>query len=201
MRRLIFFAFTIFLLSGAISYAAEAEKAAEPATSAPLPVKIGVVDMQVIATESDAAKAAREEMEKKYGKEKENLEKKGADLKIQAENLKKNSKATEQKRIDFIKTKQKLDKDTQTFLRKVEQDEIKLRQEMVTLVFNATYEVAKAQGYTFVVDVNAGGVIYAERSMDLTAAVLEEANKLYKKNKDKAAAPAKNDDAAKPAAK
>lgn len=201
MRRLIILTIAIFLLSGVISYAAEAEKAATPAPSTPLPVKIGVVDMQIVATESEPAKAAREDMEKKYGKEKNSLEKKGESLKKQAEALK-NPKASEQKKVDFIKAKQKLDQDTRTFLRKVEQDEIKIRQDMVTLVFNATYEVARAQGYTFVVDVNAGGVLYAERSMDLTPAVLEEVNRLYRENKDKKPAPAaKKENTEKPAAK
>lgn len=215
MRSFIFLVLTIFLLSGTLSYAAEAEKATGTAPAASLPVKIGVVDMQIVATESEPAKAARDDMEKKYGKEKADLEKRGEALKKQAESLKKqadslkkNPKASEQKKVDFIKdkqkldqTKQKLDQDTHTFLRKVEQDEIKIRQDMVTLVFNATYEVARAQGYTFVVDVNAGGVLYAEKSMDLTSVVLEEVNKLYQQNKDKKPAPAQKDNAAKPAAK
>ena len=57
---------------------------------------------------------------------------------------------------------------------------------MVTLVFSATYEVARAKGFNFVVDVTAGGVLYADQSMDLTKEVLAEVNKLYKeKAKDK----------------
>mgnify|MGYP002964516775 CR=1 FL=1 len=59
-------------------------------------------------------------------------------------------------------------------------DRVKLRQDMVTLVFSATYEVARAKGFNFVVDVTAGGVLYADQSMDLTQDVLAEVNKLYK---------------------
>ena len=55
---------------------------------------------------------------------------------------------------------------------------------MVTLVFNATYEVAQRKGFNFVVDITAGGVLYADKSMDLTQDVLLEVNKLYK-NKSK----------------
>ena len=54
---------------------------------------------------------------------------------------------------------------------------------MVTLVFSATYEVARAKGFNFVVDVTAGGVLYADQSMDLTQDVLAEVNKLYKEKK------------------
>lgn len=200
MRRLMFPLAAIFMtfIFSSAAPAADADSAQAPA--APQAAKIGVVDMQIVATESEPAKAAREDLEKRFGKERESIEKRGQSLKKQAESLK-NPKTSEQKKVDFIKTKQKLDQDTRNFLRKVEQEEVKIRQEMVTLVFNAAYEVARAKGYNFVVDVNAGGVLYAERSMDLTQAVLEEVNRLYKENKDKKPAPAQKDNAAKPPSK
>lgn len=175
------------LLMAGPAYAADA--AAVP------PAKIGVVDMQTVATQSDPAKAAKEQMESKYGKERAALEKQGESLKKQAEALK-NPKASEEKKLAFLRAKQELDQKTRNFLRKVEQDEIKLRQDMVTLVFSATYEVARAKGFNFVVDVTAGGVLYADQSMDLTQDVLAEVNKLYK---EKAKTPEKKAD--KPAAK
>lgn len=156
--------------------------AADAPASAPL--KIGVVDMQAVATDSEPAKAARAQMEDKYGKERNALEKQGNSLKKQAQGLKGN-KVSEQKRVDFLKAKQKLDNETHAFMRKVEKDELKLRQDMVTLVFNATYEVARAKGFNFVVDVTAGGVLYADKSMDLTQDVLAEVNRIYAANNGK----------------
>ena len=171
MLRLCVLFLTAFMLMGGVSNAAD---------SGAVPVaKIGVVDMQTIATESDAAKAAKAQLESKYGTERANLEKQGNALKKQAEGLK-NPKTSENKKVQFLKSKQKLDNDTRNFLRKVEQDEVKLRQDMVTLVFSAAYEVAKAKGYNFVVDVTAGGVLYADPSMDLTQDVLAEVNKQFK---------------------
>lgn len=184
MPRMLMAILAAFLIMGGDVLAADA--------SAVPPAKIGVVDMQTVATDSEPAKAAKAQMEAKFGKERAALEKQGAALKKQAEALK-NPKASEQKKVDFIKAKQKLDQDTRNFLRKVEQDEVKLRQDMVTLVFSATYEVARAKGFNFVVDVTAGGVLYADQSMDLTQDVLAEVNKIYAANKDKKpdAAPAK----------
>lgn len=167
----------------ALSLCASAPALGADAAAVP-PAKIGVVDMQTVATDSDPAKAAKAQLEAKYGKDKAALEKQGQALKKQAEALK-NPKASEQKKVDFIKAKQKLDQDTRNFMRKVEQDEVKLRQDMVTLVFSATYEVAKRLGFNFVVDVTAGGVLYADQSMDLTQEVLAEVNKIYAANKDK----------------
>ncbi|BAV92550.1 OmpH family outer membrane protein [Candidatus Desulfovibrio trichonymphae] len=146
--------------------------------------KIGVVDMQTVATESDPAQAAKKQMEEKYGEERNTLEKQGEDLKKKAGSLK-SPKTSEEKKLEFIRAKQDLDQKTRNFLRKVEQDEIKLRQDMVTLVFSAAYEVAHARGFNFVVDVTAGGVLYAEQAMDLTQDVLVKVNKLYKEKSAK----------------
>ena len=149
-------------------------------------LKIGVVDMQTVATQSDPAKAGRNEMEKKYGKEREQLESEGEKLRKRAEKLK-DPKASEESKLAFLRAKQELDQKTRTFMRKVEQDEVKLRQEMVTMVFNATYAVAQRKNFNFVVDVTAGGVLYAEQSMDLTQDVLAEVNKIFKEQGSKKA--------------
>lgn len=145
--------------------------------------KIGVVDMQTVATQSEPAEAAKKQMEQKFGKERAELEKQGEALKKKAESLK-NPKVSEEKKLEFIRAKQDLDQKTRNFLRKVEQEEVKLRQDMVTLVFSATYEVARTKGFNFVVDVTAGGVLYADQSMDLTQDVLTEVNRLYKEKKN-----------------
>ena len=79
----------------------------EAATTAPA-AKIGVVDMQAVATQSDPAKAAKKQMESKYGKEREALEKQGETLKKKAEALK-DPKASEEKKLEFIRLKQELD--------------------------------------------------------------------------------------------
>ncbi len=175
MRRLLFLALAIFLLGNGVTYAADA--AAVPNA------KIGVVDMQTIAMESEPAVAFKAEMEKKYGKEREALKKQGEAVQKQAKGI--NPKSSEEKKVAFIKARQKLEQDTRNLMRKAEQDEVKFRQDMVSLVFSASYEVARAKGYNFVVDITAGGVLYADPSMDLTKDVLAQVNETYKKNKDK----------------
>lgn len=188
-----FFVMTLVALF-AMTSSAFAEEAKAPAAG----LKIGVVDMQTVATQSEPAQAARAQMESKYGKEKKSLEDEGEKLRKKAETLK-GPKVTEQTKVNFLRSKQDLDQKTRNFMRKVEQEETKLRQDMVTLVFNATYEVARRKGFNFVVDITAGGVLYAEQSMDLTQDVLAEVNKLYKEKGDQAkeAAPAAKSDSKK----
>ena len=171
MRKLMYLTLAVCLMmAGAV-----AANAAEPAAA-----KIGVVDMQAVATQSEPAQAAKKQMESKYGKERAALEKQGEALKKSAEELK-GPKASDEKKLAFIRKKQELDQKTRNFLRKVEQDEVKLRQDMV----NATYNVAQKKGFTFVVDITAGGVLYADQTMDLTQDVLAEVNRLHKEDKAK----------------
>ena len=146
--------------------------------------KIGVIDMQSILGQSDPAKSAQKQLESKYGKEKQEIDKQGEALKKRAEGLK-NPKTTKKEQEAFIRSKQDLDNKTRNFLRKIEQDQTKLQQELVNLIFKATANISKAKGYSFVVDVTAGGVIFAEQSMDLTKEVMEEVNKLYKEGSSK----------------
>ena len=168
MRKLMYLTLAVCLMmAGAV-----AANAAEPAAA-----KIGVVDMQAVATQSEPAQAAKKQMESKYGKERAALEKQGEALK--------GPKASDEKKLAFIRKKQELDQKTRNFLRKVEQDEVKLRQDMVTMVFNATYNVAQKKGFNFVVDITAGGVLYADQTMDLTQDVLAEVNRLHKEDKAK----------------
>lgn len=186
----------LFLAVFSVSTAHAADAANPAPAAAPATLKIGVVDMQTVATTSDPAKAAKEQMEQKYGKERKALEDEGEKLRKRAEKLK-DPKSSEDAKLAFLRSKQELDQKSRTFMRKVEQDEVKLRQDMVTMVFNATYNVAQKKNFNFVVDVTAGGVLYAEQTMDLTQDVLQEVNKLYKEQASKGAA--KKDD--KPAEK
>ena len=164
MRKIVVMAFALcFMLSGVAL--------AEP--------KIGVVDMQKIATQSDPAKDAQKRMEKKFGAERAQLEKQTKALQKQAEGLK-GSSVTEEKKVDFIRKKRELDEKARNFARRVEQDNIQIRQEMVAIIYRASYEVAQRKNFDFIVDIAAGGVLYAQQSMDLTADVLAEANRLWK---------------------
>lgn len=177
MRKLAFLALAICLGFSSPVFAAEAPAAGHS-------TRIGVVDMEAIVTDSDPARAAVAEMESKYSTEKANLEKQNENLQKQAEELK-NPKVSEQKKVDFLKARQKLDQDMRNYMRKVEQDELKFRQDLVTMVFNAAYEVARAKGYNFVVDINGGGVLYADRSMDLTPDVMAEVNRIFAEEQSK----------------
>ncbi len=157
-------------------------------------VKIGIVDMRVIANDSEPAKKAKATMTSKFGAEKDRLEKEGRELQKQAEELKNpgggSREALEEKRVKFIRRKQDLDQKAREFGAKVEQEEAKLRTELLDVVFQAAKDFAKAKGIDYLVDAGSG-ILYADDSMDVTKPFLEEVNKVWKTNPPKSSAPKK----------
>ena len=140
--------------------------------------KIGVVDVQQLAAESEPALAAKKEMEDKYGKERKDIEEQGKKLQKMAADLKKNPKSSKEKQEAFMKAKRDLDQKAASVMRKAEHDQAKHYQSMITLVYNAAYEVAKAKGFNFVVSTQS--VLYADKSMDITQDVMDELNKQFR---------------------
>ena len=154
-------------------------------------LKIGIVDMREIATNSEPAKKAKATMTAKFGAEKEKLEKQGKELQKQAEALKSPSgnqtrESLDQKRSEFIRKKQDLDQKAREFTTKVEKEDLQLRNEILDLVFKAAKDFASKKGITYLVDAGSG-ILYADPSMDLTKEFMDEVNRLWKDNPTPAA--------------
>ncbi len=152
-------------------------------------VKLGIVDSLVIMSESDFAKHFRDQREAKYGAEKRKLEAEAKELQKKGEALQK--KPTEKKQVEFVKLKRKFDEKQYTFAHKIEQEELKFRQEMMTISFKAAYEIATKKGLNYVIDSRAGGVMYADESLNITQEVLDAVNTLWKAEEGKKEQPSK----------
>ena len=149
-------------------------------------LKVGIVDMREVATNSEPAKKAKATMSAKFGAERDRLEKQGKDLQKQAETLKspaanQTREALEQKRAEFIRKKQDLDQKVREFSAKVEKEEIQIRNELLDVVFKAAKDFAVKKGITYLVDANSG-ILYADDSMDVTKEFMEEVNRQWKDN-------------------
>jgi outer membrane protein len=149
-------------------------------------IKIGVVDMRVIMHESDPGKKAKETLTSKFKPESERLEKQSKALQKQAEELKKpaassSREALEEKRVKFIRQKQDLDQKYQEFRTKAEKEEATLLNEMREVVFRAAQDFAKKNNINYLVDAGSG-ILYADDSMDVTKAMVEEVNRVWKAN-------------------
>ncbi|MCR4665723.1 MAG: OmpH family outer membrane protein [Desulfovibrio sp.] len=145
-------------------------------------LKVGIVDVQSVVMECDMANTIKNHMKKKYGKEREQLEKQSEQLKMKAEELK-NPKIGEKKRVEFIRQKQKFDQKYRTLMQKAEQEQVTYNQKLVTQIFAAAKRVAEKKGFNLILDVGQGGVLYADTAMNLTDDVLTELNNYAKEHK------------------
>jgi outer membrane protein len=148
-------------------------------------LKIGIVDMREIATNSEPAKKAKATMNAKFGAERDKLEKQSKDLQKQAEALKNPSanqtrEALDQKRADFLRKRQDLDQKAREFNAKIEKEDMQIRNEMLELVAKAAKDFAVKRNITYLVDASSG--VYADPSLDMTKDFMEEVNRQWKDN-------------------
>lgn len=151
-------------------------------------IKIGIVDMRAVITDSEPGKKMKATLTSKFGAERDKLEKQGKDLQKQAESLKNSSsdsrEALEEKRGKFIREKQDLDQKAREFGAKVEKEEMALQNELRAVVMQAAESCAKKLGVNYLVDSGAG-ILYADQSMDVTKDMMEEVNRIWKENPPK----------------
>ena len=179
MRKILLFSLTFMFLSVAI---ARAEGG------------IAVFHLQKVAMECDASAAAKDAIEKKFGGQKTELEKERAALEKKAAEYQKKA-PTEKQRQDFIKQQREYSEKGQAFLRLLQADEQRIRNDIDTLMDRAAKVIAESKGYALVLD--SAAVSYFAPNMDITDAMLAEINAQWKKEKGgTSAAPARD---AKPA--
>ncbi len=147
---------------------------------------IAVANLQKVAAECEALEATRQGMEKKFGGQKAELEKERAALEKKAAEYQKKA-PTDKQRQDFIKQQREYSEKTQAFMRLLQADEMRARQEIDALMDRAAKEIAGRKNYSLVLDVSTAP--YFAPNMDITADMLAETNALWKKEAA-AAAPA-----------
>ena len=156
---------------------------AAPAFAADL--KLGIFSMQYVATQCDAAKVVQKKMQDQFAGEKSALEKQEAELKRRADEMQNkgaalSAEAREDKRTQFIRLKRDYEDKARNFLRRVEQSELKARQDITSLIVKAVQEIGNSKQYTVIMDGMSAGVLHADKSVDITQLVLDESNRIYK---------------------
>lgn len=147
--------------------------------------KIGYVDMQKAIQETSTGKKAKKELEKEFNAKKAQLQKKEADLKKMAEDLEKKQVALS----DDMRAKkqQELQTEMMKFQREVGESQIEIQKKERELTgpilekLQASIDkVAKAGGYTMILEKNEQSVLWAMKDVDLTDAVVKDFEKSAK---------------------
>jgi len=156
--------------------------------SAHAQASIGVIDMQLIASQSGATKNAMVKMQSKYGKQRDQLNKEAKNLQAKEQALSKqfatlSKSALKSRQTEFMTLQKNFAKKSRAFSMNVEKDEIKIKQDIFKLVTKASATVAKRKKMNFIVDIAAGGVLYYTKRMDVTKDVLAEVDRLWRAGK------------------
>lgn len=173
MRKALFLAIIICLVTVVSAQAAE---------------KIGIFNSRAVAANSDPFTAARKKIENQYMPEKQKLENQGKALQKQADDLQKQRSALSREALAdkseaFMRQKRNFEDASQTYSRKVEAALVRIDQEFAGRLFQAAQDYGMRKGFAAIIDTAAGGIIYHDKSVDVTEELIKEVARVYKENK------------------
>ena len=146
---------------------------------------VAVFDLQRVAGECDALKAAKGALDAKFGAQRNDLDKERTAL--EKKNAEYQKKApTEKQRQAFMKDQKAYSEKAQAFMRLLQADEMRIRTDIDTLIGRAAKELASRNGYLIMLDVAAAP--YVDPKLDVTAEMLAETNVQWRKEVDGAPA-------------
>ena len=146
--------------------------------------KVGLVNMQVLVEKSDMGKLAQQNMQEEFSAERNEIAKLRQDVQAMIEDIKAQAatltpEAKERKWMEYINMKRVLDDKSREFSRKVEAAEGRVRKEMVGLFIIAAKSFSEKNGYSLIMDGNQSGVVFADKSLDVTEEMLKEVNLIW----------------------
>lgn len=164
---------------------------ASPALAAEL--KIGVANLQSIASQCKANKEAEKKLKDTFSEEKNQLDKLGAEIEKLTDEMKKQSaalsaEAKQAKRANLVQMMRDHNDKSRVFVNKVKDAENIIRKEILAAIMIAAKEYAEKNGYNMILDNGLSGVLYSSESMDVTRPLLQEVDRVW----ETSAARAKN---------
>lgn len=153
--------------------------------------KIGVINMQEIVTKSEAGSQAMEKLKTSFESMKTNLDKRRDEIQKMRDDLQKQSMALSQeakqdKEMDFkrkVRDFQDLFQDYQT---KMKAEEDRLSKPIIELVVATIRDYGQKNAFTMIVDSQNSGLLYFDKSIDLTNIIVTEVNKAWHDKSGKA---------------
>ncbi|WP_027187078.1 OmpH family outer membrane protein [Desulfovibrio cuneatus] len=145
-------------------------------------VKVAVFNLQAVAAKSEAFQVGKKKMTDTYEGKRKELEKKRQELEKLGESMR--STSTKEQQDKFRSLQKDYTEAANMYVRNLQQAEAEARDIMDRLIIESARQFAAEKGYTLVLD--AAAAVYYDPSMDVTDAMLETVNKVWKEDqKDK----------------
>ena len=150
--------------------------------------KIAVFSSRAVASQSEPFITARKKIESQYAPEKNRIEEQMKRVNSQAEELQKqrstmSREAYAEKSETFLRAKRNVEDNAQTFTRKVETALVRLEQEFTLRLVQAVQDYGARRGYAVILDASGPPVLYADKSVDVTADIIKELARVYREGK------------------
>lgn len=169
MRTLSFVALALFFVSAPLALAAD---------------NFAFVDLKRVAMECDAWKEVKANLDKKFGAQKDELQKERAELDKKLSQFQE-KEPTEAQAAELRKTEREYADKAEAFLRLLQADEQRVRGEIDTVLDRASKELSARKGIQVIFNVAAAA--YFDPKLDISDEMIAEANAQWKKFKPEAA--------------
>ena len=145
--------------------------------------KIGVANPMRLSSQSDPGKEAEKQLNAMFGKEREQLEKQGADLNKQAEELRKQAAALSEKALNeraqkIQKKAQELDTKGTAYTQRLSRVQQAINSQLNDVLRAACESYAEKNDYDMIVDGTV--VMFYTKGKDVTDDLIKEVNKIWK---------------------
>ncbi len=154
-------------------------------------MKIGVANLQTIASQCKANKDAEEKLKENFSEEKEQLDKLSKQIENLTNELKQQSsalsvEAKQARRAKLVNMTRDHNDRSRVFVNKVKDAEAIIRKEILAAIFIAAKEYAEKNGYALILDSGLSGVLYSTENMDVTNDLLKEVDRVWANSASKA---------------
>ncbi|MBN2418277.1 MAG: OmpH family outer membrane protein, partial [Deltaproteobacteria bacterium] len=151
--------------------------------SAAEPTKIGVLDLQKCMQESNEGKRQNESLQKKQNDMLDELRKKDQELRDMQSDMEKQSlmlsaDAKENKIAEFEKKKREYDRRVNEAREDLQIAARDAQITMLNIISGVVENIAKQKKFDLIIEKSNGGILYFSNSLDITADVIAELNKL-----------------------
>ncbi|MDR3074353.1 MAG: OmpH family outer membrane protein [Deltaproteobacteria bacterium] len=174
MRKALFLAAAICLVTAAVAQAAE--------------IKVAMFNSRSVAAASEPFTAARKKIENQYGPEKTKLETQAKALQKQADDLQNKRSALSPEALaeqseSFMRAKRNFEDASQAYGRKVEAALVRIDREFGSRLSQAVQDYGMRKGLTMLIDAAPGVVVYYDKTTDVTEDIVKEVARVYKEGK------------------
>lgn len=148
-------------------------------------MKVGFFNISTVAAKCDAYKDIQKRINNKFSQEQSMLDRQEKELQNRYAAFKNNaSKLTPEERsnmnLELMYSSRTFDDKNSAFKRRRNAEEAQARNEIARVISIAVDELGRKKNFTMIMEASSAGAFFVDKSVDVTADVLQEANRVWR---------------------